>query len=270
MIKNIILFLKTNFFWYNIAAAVVVVVVLGFAVLSFLKIYTHHNETVEMPNLTGLFANEAEIVLNENGLNSTDIVTDSVFDYKDNTKIGTIIEQIPKAGTVVKKERKFYYLFVAAERPVFVPDLINENGRSALIKLKNLKFKVLVDSVLSEEDNVVLDIKYQGVSAVGQEISRGADLLLVVGVGEMYGEGEMIVMPKLTDLNAVEAEQRINDSELTVNSLIYDTGEPSENDKKNFKVYRQEPAEGERVVPKKRVNLWLSKKTADDDDFGLH
>ena len=59
--KTIWNFLKSRFFWFNILAAIVLVAVICFVVFWRLDVYTRHGEAVEVPSLTGLYIEEAEI-----------------------------------------------------------------------------------------------------------------------------------------------------------------------------------------------------------------
>ncbi len=51
---------KTNkFFWLNIAAMIVIVAVMVFGVLKWIDVYTHHGESVLVPDVKGMSVEEA-------------------------------------------------------------------------------------------------------------------------------------------------------------------------------------------------------------------
>ena len=104
MFKNIIKFLKSKFVWGNILAAVILSIIVLVLLSWWLKSYTHHNESVEVPDLTGYYVEEAELILSELDLKYE--VIDSV--YKRELKPGEIAEQSPAPKTSVKKNRKIY------------------------------------------------------------------------------------------------------------------------------------------------------------------
>ena len=58
-IKEFFSFKTNKFFWVNIIAMIVVVVVMIFGVLKWLDIHTHHGETVAVPDVKGMTVDEA-------------------------------------------------------------------------------------------------------------------------------------------------------------------------------------------------------------------
>ena len=123
--KTIWNFLKSRFLWLNILAAIVLVAVVCFVVFLRLDVYTRHGEAVEVPNLTGLYVEEAELLLKDSNL-SYEII-DSV--YIRSRRGGEIAEQAPAAGTKVKKNRKIYITVNSKQRKmVMVPNLVGESA----------------------------------------------------------------------------------------------------------------------------------------------
>ena len=58
-IKEFFSFKTNKFFWLNIIAMIVVVIVMVFGVLKWLDIHTHHGETVMVPDVKGMTVEEA-------------------------------------------------------------------------------------------------------------------------------------------------------------------------------------------------------------------
>ena len=58
-IKEFFSFKTNKFFWLNIVAMIVVVVVMIFGVLKWMDVYTHHGETVVVPDVKGMTTEEA-------------------------------------------------------------------------------------------------------------------------------------------------------------------------------------------------------------------
>ena len=102
--KTIWNFLKSRFLWVNILAAIVLCVVICWVVFWRLDVYTHHGEAVEVPDLSGMYVEEAELILKDCSLGYE--IIDSV--YIRSMRGGEIAEQTPIAGTKVKKNRKVY------------------------------------------------------------------------------------------------------------------------------------------------------------------
>ena len=67
-IKEFFSFKTNKFFWVNIIAMIVVVVVMIFGVLKWLDIHTHHGETVAVPDVKGMTVDEAAKMFRNHGL----------------------------------------------------------------------------------------------------------------------------------------------------------------------------------------------------------
>jgi len=252
--------LKSKYLWVNIIIAIAVVFLLCILILTFLKFYTRHGEFVITPDLKGLYENEAEPILKQNRLKME--VVDSV--YLRGEKPGMIVEQTPKANSKIKSGRVVYLTINAkAKKQIVVPNVLNVSKRQALSTLNSLGFVVgNVDVVPSEYADLVLDIKYKGRSVeVGEQLPDGAVLSLTVGENGSNYEGIMAFVPILTGLSQSDAERKIVANELIVGIISYDINPANDAEKAQYMVYRQSPDPGERVVPGKRVDIWLSKDT---------
>ena len=67
-IKEFFSFKTNKFFWLNIVAMIVVVVVMIFGVLKWMDVYTHHGETVVVPDVKGMTTEEAAKMFRNRGL----------------------------------------------------------------------------------------------------------------------------------------------------------------------------------------------------------
>ena len=83
--KDFFSFKNNRFFWVNIIAMVVVVVVAIFSTLEWLDSYTRHGEAIDVPNVKNINIDEAEVMLSNRDLSV--VVIDSV--YKKNLPAGT-------------------------------------------------------------------------------------------------------------------------------------------------------------------------------------
>lgn len=274
MVKKIVDLIKSKFLWVNILVAIFSVVILISVVLFALKIYTNHGEAIKVPNLVGLYENEAEEAIKHTGL--TFEIIDSV--YTRDAKPGIIVEQTPNQGLSVKDGRVVYLTINAKQkRAITIPNLINVSQRQATYTLTSLGFNIgNVEIIPSEYTDLVLDIKYNGVSLKeGDKVPDGATLSLSVGRSDSVYNGEMVIVPSLIGLSINEAEKIIANNNLVVGYVGFDNPQPAtDKEKLSYKIYRQMPPVTEQVVPGKRVDLWLSKdpqklqqSNKKDDDF---
>ena len=270
-VKNTWQFLKSKFFWSNILLAIVILVLVVAVTLVWLRQFTHHGEGVEVPNLSGMYVEEAELLLKEQHLGYE--VIDSVYLKRVNP--GEITEQSPSKGTKVKKNRKVYLTINAkGSRMIPVPELRNISYRQARITLTNMGFKVgEIEYRPSEFADLVMDIKLNDAPVVaGTKLSEGTELIMVVGTTESDQE---VVIPKFQGITLQEARELAVNNDVIVGTLNYDVEPQNETEKALYYVYDQEPQYGELHRAGKRVNLWLSKdknhkpkpKRSDDEDF---
>ncbi len=83
----------------NLGLMAIVGVIIGWLSMVWLDSWTRHGQTIKVPAVKALPFGAAVSALSAEGL--TGIVNDSVYDSS--TRPGTVIEQNPKAGTVVKE-----------------------------------------------------------------------------------------------------------------------------------------------------------------------
>src|SRR5574344_270028 len=91
-------FIKSKFFWINIGSALLIFLVICTITLLSLKVFTLHGESVKVPNLCGLYTEEADATLKQCGLSYE--VVDSV--YMRDKLPGEIVDQVPVANSDVK------------------------------------------------------------------------------------------------------------------------------------------------------------------------
>ncbi len=248
-------FLKSKFFWINIAAAIVVGCVIVTVVLLSLKKFTLHGEEIEVPDLRGLYTEEAAIALKRCGLAYE--VIDSV--YMRDRLAGEIVEQVPAAGGKVKLGRKIYLTINAkAEKQIALPDLTNFPTRQARATLEASGFRIeKIEYRPSEFPGLVMDVKVDGRSvAAGERLRDGSSLVLVVGERTM---GETAYTPDVKGMTAAEAEACITQNRFVLGAVEYDETPIDEADKQEFFVYRQSPQATSAYATGHRIDIWLSK-----------
>ena len=181
-IKEFFSFKTNKFFWLNIVAMIVVVVVMIFGVLKWMDVYTHHGETVVVPDVKGMTTEEAAKMFRNRGLVA--VISDTKY-VKDKAA-GIILELKPGAGEKVKEVRTVYLTVNTLDVPLrVIPDVAdNSSLRQAQAKLLSAGFKLNEVQLVNGEKDWVYGVKYQGRQlTAGEKIPMGASLTLMVGDG---------------------------------------------------------------------------------------
>ena len=242
-----------GFILKRLLLAIVIFVALVWVTIALIDVYTHHGESETVPDLRGLYVEEADLLLNNHGLYS--VVIDSVF-VRDK-KLGTIIEQIPAVNSTVKRNRPIYLIINSRQvRMIPVPDVNDVSFRQADAMLKSIGLNVSsVEYSPSEYKDLVIAIKYRGRNiSSGMRVPEGSSLVLVVGSG--LG-GEELPVPGIKGMSLEAGTEEALNGSMVIGAVEYDV-EPSGNEDK-YVIYRQRPAEGNSVPAGPRIDVWLSK-----------
>ena len=254
--KRIILFIKSKRFRIHF----IISLVIGFLIIWFafksLGTYTHHGETMTVPDFSSVKMAELDKFISGKQLRYQ--IIDSVYDSK--TKAGIVIRQDPGKNSSVKQNR-IIYLTVSSKIPPLVkmPKLVDASMRQALALLESYGLKAgareyrpdpCVNCVLAQM------IKGKKIEA-GEMIPKGSIVDLVLGQGQ---DGEKINIPCLIGLNHKEALAKIAQSGFSEGSLVCTDCKTSA-EKENAKVYKQTPAcSSEMVKPGSAIDLYTSLK----------
>lgn len=262
---------KIGFVTLNVILAIVIGTLLLVALVSWLRTYTDHSIEVEIPQITGLYPEEAAVLLGSAQLELE--ISDSTFSHK--VPLGTIVEQIPAAESHAKRGRKVYAIVNAKTRQkVAVPALNDMSYRQAENNLRRIG--LAVDTVIyqpSEFRDLVIDLLLdeEPVEA-GTYLEEGTRLTLVVGTGK---RSEMKAVPDLKGRNAKEARRMLLEHRFVMGGCVYDET-PTEETEDLFVVYDQEPAAGKLFLEGSSVSVKLSTdlektilegNTGDEDNF---
>ena len=179
-LKDFFSFKNNRFFWLNLIAMPIVVIAVILGVLNWLNTYTHHGESIIVPNVNGLPLKHAENELSKKTLKIE--VVDS--NYVKGMPAGAILDQKPAGGSKVKKGRTIYLTINTEEAPkVAIPDIIdNSSFRQAEARLRALGFKMTEPEFIEGEKDWIYGVKYNGKQlSTGEKIPREAVLTLCVG-----------------------------------------------------------------------------------------
>ena len=174
----------------NLIAMVLVIFALLVGVNYGLDWYTHHGESIRIPNIEGMGISKARALLEENGL--LIVVTDS--GYNKRLPADCVLTQSPSAGLTVKSGHTIYVTINSSNSPkVAIPDVVdNCSYREAEAKLVSLGFKVLPPQYVTGQKDWVYGVSCNGRKvSTGERISIEQPLTLLVGSGQ-YGMDEEI------------------------------------------------------------------------------
>ena len=203
-LKDFFSFKNNRAFWLNLIAMPVVVIAVILGVLHWLDVYTHHGESIIVPNVNGLPVKEAQNEFSKKNLRVE--IVDS--NYVKGILAGAVLEQKPAAGSKVKIGRPIYLTINTGEAPkVTIPDIIdNSSFRQAEARLRALGFKLTEPEYIEGEKDWIYGVKYNGKELTsGEKIPREAVLTLCVGDDKLKGDSIQ------TDSLRIEAEKPIVD-----------------------------------------------------------
>lgn len=244
---------KWAFILYNIAAAGIVLLCIVLGVMLFLNKYTRHGVEIVVPEVTGLYLEEAKAIIEAEGLQF--FVTDTTYSNK--TPLGTLVEQDPIAGSKVKPGRVVYVIHNAyARKPIALPNLQDLSLRQAERTLQSLAINIAnVTYAPSTFKDIVIEVrKGEQKLMVGTHLEEGDSITLVVGNGESENK---VSTPNIIGCSLAEATAKLRNNSLGLGFVEYDV-EPTEENEGNYVVYSQSPKFGTIIDAGTPVGVKLS------------
>ena len=237
----------------NLLIVLAIVLVVFIALIFWLRHYTEHGIEITVPDITGLYTEEAAITLAAQGLQLC--IIDSTYSQK--TPLGTLLEQNPKAGSLVKHGRTIYAIQNARfRRPVIMPELRDLSLRQAqsTIKVLGLEVGEIIYEPSTYKD-LILDVRADDTPiAAGTQIAEGTIINLHVG----KGSGTMqVTVPSIVGKSLTDARSWLIGNSLSIGRIEYDV-EPTEETMNQYIVYSQNPQSGIEVVEGTAVHIKLS------------
>lgn len=188
----------------HIGLMIIVAVAIGWLAMLWLDVWTRHDSTISVPSVKSMTFDNAARMLADEGLVA--VLTDSVYDKS--TRPGTVIEQNPKVGTVVKEGREIYLTINAfSPKMVTLPTLTDISVRQAKSILEGLEIKNVVEKrVPSDFQDLVLGVYYKG-----RRLSPGARVPVNARIEIEVGEGVQESLGSDSDSIAAEtAGEQLN------------------------------------------------------------
>ena len=224
----------------SIIATIGVIVGLYFGIRMLIR---HYSTTTVTPDVVGINQAEAIQKMKENEL-ETVIKEVSSDEYP----AGTVIMQVPEAGETVQKGRDPVQLLVSTgARKLEMPSLAGNTASDAVGLLKSMGItSITLERAVSSQytpDTVMVSVPEAGTS-----VDKETEVVLTICGGE-------VAVPDFSGLTLEEAESKVPDSQLTLNtSLTYvDTDNPA----LHGLVGDQNPAPDSRVLLQAPVTLSL-------------
>ena len=183
----------SKFLIWNLIAMALVVILLIVGVNYGLDWYTHHGESIRVPNIEGMRIDKARETMEECGLEI--VVTDS--GYNKRLPADCVLTQNPGAGLTVKSGHIIYVTINSSNSPsVAIPDVVdNSSYREAEAKLISLGFKVLPPQYVTGEKDWVYGVSCNGRKvSTGERVSIEQPLTLLVGSGQYSADEELNVV----------------------------------------------------------------------------
>lgn len=249
-------FLITKKFLQHLGLAVALALVLLIAVLIWLRVYTHHGQSITVPNLSGLTTEEVADVTAAKHLRFE--VVDSVFSTE--MPRGTVLKQNPKANSAVKKNRKIF-LTMNAVNPemVAMPRLVGLSIRQARLALQNAGLSLGEISYRPDYamNNVLQQMFKDSVINEGTIIIKESVIDLVLGMGP---SNETTRIPDLVGFGLEAAADIIADYYLNIGAVTYDESMENAEDSAAAFIWRQYPEfdEFSRMNMGMEVDIWLT------------
>ena len=226
-------FLISKAFFKQLGIMVVIGIILLFAIIKGLDVYTHNGDVIMVPHLKSADADSLIALSSKTSLQYA--IVDSI--YSNDLTPGTVVSQHPAPESKVKQGRRIY-LSIVARTPemVAMPNLIDLSIRRAVdiilhshLKIKKIKFK----------DDIALN------AILGQKIGSTdipADTMLTSGssITIIAGNGHIkrgVPVPYLIGQTLEEAKRSILQSSFNIgniDTLDIDYGH-------SFRVFKQYP-----------------------------
>lgn len=184
---------KSKYLWGNLAAMAAVVVVLCTCVKFGLDIYTHHGESIIVPNLKKKSLDDALQLLDHLGIEAS--VSDT--GYVKTLPPGCVLEQSLAPGDRVKSGHVMYLVINSSHTPtITLPDVIdNSSLREAMAKLTSMGFKLGQPKFVPGEKDWVYGVMVNGKNvSAGDKISVEDVLVIVAGNGRLSAEDSLSIV----------------------------------------------------------------------------
>jgi hypothetical protein len=206
----------------------------------------HDKDNVTVPNLQNKTLAEAEQLIIQNKLSLAKVNEQ----YNEKSPAGTVLSQVPKAGSEVKSGRSIYLSVSKGMELVTVPYVVGMPYRTARVTLKNRGIEVGTVTYQNSE-NLGSDTVISQLTPSGKSIPYGNSIDLVVS----KGSEAQVKIPNLIGKRIDDVQKILQESGLqlgSVNTVRHETYLSNT-------VVNQSPEAGEIASKGTVVNILISK-----------
>lgn len=232
-------FMTSPIFIRNIAGLILLLIVMYWLLMVWLRFYTHHQQTLQVDDYTGMRIEDA---IRKAKRNSFSVVLMDSFFMVDRPS-GIVIEQEPKPFDRVKENRTIYLIVTKKTADeVTLPSLVgNYDYYQYARKLQrlNVRTKIREKQFSSKlEENTILYLYVDGQKITEEDLNRGIKVPMGSVVEFVITERNtgMVAMPSLVCKQYDAAVFLITSMNLNLGRVIGDVP-----DRESAYVYRQEP-----------------------------
>lgn len=193
---------RSGYLWGNIAAMMVVGLLLLLGVKWGIDIYTHHGERVEVPDVRYKSFADAQHILEMRGF----VVTVSDTGYVKSRRPDCVLKQDPVAGTYMKTGREVTLIVNASHAPtIALPDIVdNSSLREATFTLRAMGFTVGAPQYVSGEKDWVYGVTCRGRQLVAGDRVSVDDMLVIQAGSGMRDEADSVEYVDVDDMMPTE------------------------------------------------------------------
>lgn len=260
---KIIQFMLSKEFWKQVKVILAIFFAIIFTSSIILFCVTRHNSKRTVPDFSGLTLNEAKELADNFSLRIA--VSDSIYNME--KQPGTVLEQEPKTGTFVKKNRRIFLVMNAINpEKIHMPNVIGVSLRQAVAILESNglyvgKFKYVPDIAT----NIVIKQYFRNKEiAPGKNISKGSKIDLTLG---RSGWSEPVTIPELKGLTFLQAQKQVVLSYFNIGKVTFDYTIKNAQDSLEAVVYKQKPkySDKQTYTLGSKVDIWLSINKIEND-----
>lgn len=242
--------------WKHVAIIISSIIVLLIITFALMQVYTLHGQGKPVPDFTGLTETQLQHLIKSNNLRYN--IIDSV--HLDNVPKGVVVEQVPKPGEKVKKNRRLFFTINAwTKEQVIIPRVIDLSLRDAKVMVES--FGLTVGELIyipSEFTNLVLGQHLNGKPVEpGVMVPRGTRVDLIVGRGL---SNETTAVPNLIEMKLPEARRVTQSVYLNIGSTIYDQSVVTSTDSLKAFIWKQNPPSKKGFTKRlgASIDVWLT------------
>lgn len=253
--SNIFNYFVSRTFWRHVSIALAIGIFFLLLTFSCIRVYTSHGRAYAVPDYTDMSIEE--VVKNVEKKHFRYAISDSL--YVAAKSPGAVLDQHPKPGVFVKKNRRIYFTINASgPESISMPNFVGITLRE--VKARIISFGLLVGELSYRFDiskNVVLEQRVDGnIIEPGASIPKGTTIDLVLGKG--LGN-ERALVPNLLGLTLDEAKDKVATVMFNIGAVVPDGTVDEENDSLPARIFRQRPAgNGVHVPLGSTITVWTT------------